>query len=134
VVEMQPQLIPGADPDLVQAYRSKIAKEQAGKDLAFDPERQHAIRAEVTDIISGLDRQLELHADPWVCGTAFTLADLVWGISLYRMQWLGLASLWAEMPRIIDYCGRVYRRPSIWEDVIRWPSPMPPSPHTADIQ
>ncbi len=85
------------------------------------------------DIIDNFDQQLESMADPWICGPEFTLADVVWGISLYRLHWLGLAYLWKELPRVREYIDRIYHRPSIWEDVINFPSPMPPSPHTVDI-
>ncbi len=121
------------DVELVRAYESKIAKEQAGKALAFDADRQRAISAEVEDLIGDLDAQLAAHADPWICGSEYTLADLVWGISLYRMHWLGRADLWKDLPRVMDYAQRAYRRPSVWDDVIHWPSPMPPSPHTLDL-
>ncbi len=121
------------DETLVAAYRSKIAKEQAGKALAFDPERQRRIRATIQDLIEDLDQQLGASADPWLCGATFSMADVVWAISLYRMQWLGLADLWADKPRIKDYAALVYQRPSIRSQVIDYPSPMPPSPHTRGV-
>lgn len=122
------------DTQLVAAYRSKISKETAGKKLAHDANVQNAVREEVQGIIDTLDKQLEAKADPWICGSEFTLADLVWAISLYRLQWLGLAYQWENLPRVLEYADRVYHRPSIWEDVINFPSPMPESPHTADIK
>jgi glutathione S-transferase len=121
------------DEQLVAAYRSKIAKERAGKALAFDVDRQRAVRAQVQGIIDDLDAQLEAGAGPWLCGVDYSLADTVWGISLYRLHWLGLASLWAGKPRVKEYTARAYKRPSVWEQVITFPSPMPPSPHTADV-
>ena len=122
-----------ADAGLVAAYRSKIAKELAGKKLAREDSVQYAVRAEMKDIIGNLDRQLAATAEPWVCGSEFTLADVVWGVSLYRLHWLGLAYLWNDLPRVREYTVQVYNRPSIREAVINYPSPMPPSPHTADI-
>ena len=121
------------DAALVAAYQSKIAKEQAGKNLAHDNDFQRAIRVEVKQIIDNLDRQLEATGGPWVCGAEFSLADVVWGVSLYRLHWLGLAYLWKDLPRVQGYTDRIYHRPSIREEVINYPSPMPPSPHTADI-
>lgn len=121
------------DPALLAAYRAKALKEQAGKTLAFDAERQRAIRVTVQRLVEGLDRQLETSDGEWVCGEHFTFADIVWGISLYRMHWLGLAPLWDGLPRICSYERRVYERPSLREQVIDYPSPMPPSPHTADL-
>ena len=70
------------DAALVAAYQSKIAKELAGKNLARDNDFQRAIRVEMKDIVDSLDRQLEAMGGPWVCGAEFTLADVVWGVSL----------------------------------------------------
>lgn len=121
------------DEALVAAYCSKIAKEKTGKGFARDPERQRAFRAEGADIIRGLDAQLRDHAAPWICGRQFTLADAVWGVSLYRLLWLGLGGFWAQLPRVREYAQRLYERPSINADVIHWPSPMLPSPHTVGV-
>jgi glutathione S-transferase len=121
------------DEQLVAAYRSKIAKERAGKALAFDPERQRAVRSRAQRVIEEFDARLGARGAPWLCGADYTLADAVWGISLYRMHWLGLATLWSHMPRVGEYAARAYKRPSVAEQVIHYPSPMPPSPHTADI-
>lgn len=121
------------DAALVRAYEAKIAKELAGKAQQHDPAVQRAYRQEFADLVRGLEAQLATHDGEWVCGADFTLADVVWGVSLYRIHWLGYASLWAELPRVQAYTRRVYRRPSIRNDVIGWPSPMPPSPHAADI-
>ncbi len=122
------------DEELVAAYRSKIAKERAGKALAFDPERQREVRKQAQGIVEAFDARLGTSGAAWLCGADYTLADAVWGISLYRMHWLGLASLWSQKPRVGEYAARAYKRPSIAEQVIHYPSPMPPSPHTGDIQ
>ncbi len=121
------------DAALVRAYEAKIAKELAGKAQQHDPGIQRRYRQEFVDLIHGLDAQLARRNDTWLCGPDFTLADVVWGVSLYRIHWLGYASLWGDLPRVRGYAQRLYHRPSIWNDVIHWPSPMPPSPHTADI-
>jgi glutathione S-transferase len=122
------------DAEVVEAYRGKISKEKAGKLLANDAATQYAIRAEAQEIINGLDKQLAAHANPWVCGSTFTMADLTWAVNLYRMQWLGVGSLWKNLPRVQEYARLLYKRPSIWNAVIKFPSPMPESPHTGDIE
>jgi 2,5-dichlorohydroquinone reductive dechlorinase len=81
--------------------------------------------------VDDLAAHLEAGYGPWLCGTDYTLADIVWSISLYRLQWLGLASLWAGKPQVQDYAMRGYRRPSVSEQVIHFPTPMPP--HTAEV-
>ena len=58
------------------AYRSKIAKEQASKALAFDPQRQRGVRNIVQTLIDNLDVQLGEAPDPWVCGSEFSFADI----------------------------------------------------------
>ncbi len=134
-VEALEQLIAanGHDPRVVEAYRAKISKEQGGKKLQHDAGFQNVIRTRTQDIINGLNEQLSGHEGPWVCGSALTLADLTWGVSLYRMHWLGLSLLWKNLPRVEEYTRRLYQRPSLRNAVIRFPSPMPESPHTADV-
>ncbi len=121
------------DPELVRAYRAKIAKEMAGKRIQKDPAVMEGIIKEFETIVAALDAELEQSQGPWVVGSEFTLADCLWGVSLYRVEWLGHASLWADRPRVQDYASRLYERPSIRSAVIDWPSSMPDSPHTRDI-
>ncbi len=121
------------DAEVVEAYHAKISKEQGGKNLQHDAGFQNTTRIQTQDIINGLDEQLSSHEYAWVCGSEFTMADLCWGVSLYRMHWQGLASLWQDLPRVHEYTRGLYQRPSLWNAVIRFPSPMPESPHTADV-
>ena len=121
------------DPDLARAYRAKIAKEMAGKKLQKDPACMAGILREFAQSIAALDAQLAKHDGPWVCGARFTMGDSIWGVSLYRIQWLGHADLWNGYPRVDAYARRLYERPSLRSAVIEWPSDMPPSPHTAEV-
>ena len=122
------------DEELVNAYRSKLSKEQGGKSFAHDDNEQREVRIFVQGIINGLDQQLAANGSLWVCGETYTMADLTWGINLHRMQWLGMAFLWKDLPRVEKYAHRLYKRPSLWNAVIRFPSPMPKSPHTLDLE
>ena len=121
------------DSELVAAYTHKISKELGGKAVAHDATMQRTIRAELQNLVEALSAHLTAHAEPWVCGSAFTLADVFWGVSLYRLQWLGLAPLWSRFPRVEAYSRLLYQRPSLRAAVIEWPSPMPASPHTAEV-
>jgi glutathione S-transferase len=121
------------DSQLVAAYKAKIAREEGGKKLQYDHAFLGQIMKEFEGIIAGLDSQLASHGGPWVCGENFTLADCVWGTSLFRIHWGGHAFLWDDRPRLRDYAFRCYARPSLQEGTLNWPSPAPPSPHTADI-
>ena len=121
------------DPELVRVYETKIIKEMAGKKLQKDPDYMAQILDEFRALISGLDDQLASQEDGFVCGPNFTLADAMWAISLYRIQWLGHAHLWADHTRVRDYAYRMYQRPAFRKAIIEWPYPMPGSPHTADV-
>jgi len=74
------------DVDLVSAYQSKISKERAGKSLAFDADRQRAVRTEFLDMVNELDVELAANPGPWICGADYTFAHAVWGITLYRVH------------------------------------------------
>lgn len=121
------------DPEVVDAYRAKISKEQGGKDLQRDNGFQKKTRGVAQDIINNLNSQLSEKNAEWICGSAYTLADVCWGVNLYRLQWLGLASMWDDLPAVKNYALRLYKRPSLWNAVIRFLSPMPESPHTTEV-
>ena len=74
-----------------------------------------------------------MSSGPWFFGATFTMADCLWAISLYRMQWLGHAPLWSDYPLVEEYAHRAYLRPSMKKTMIEWPNPMPPSPHTINV-
>ena len=121
------------DKVLVKAYQAKLNREAGGGKVQRDPIFLAGIKREFEEIIGKLNTQLEHVKGPWVCGADFTLADAVWGVNLFRMHWLGHAYLWDDYPMVREYAYRTYRRPSIWEDTINWPAPVPPSPHTEDV-
>ena len=123
----------GADPELVRAYRAKIAKEMAGKQIQKDATAMEEIREELAETIAALDKQLSSQSGPWVCGSRFTMGDCVWGVSLYRIQWLGHGYLWRDTARVRAYAERLYERPSLRSAVIEWPSNMPRSPHVPPL-
>jgi glutathione S-transferase len=121
------------DVELVRAYQAKIDRESGGGKVQRDQVFLAGIKREFQEIIENLNTQLASTDGPWVCGEDFTLADAVWGVNLFRMQWLGHGGLWADFPRVKEYAYRAYQRPSIWNDTINWPAPVPPSPHTEDV-
>ena len=131
---LENNLVTNADDDgLVRAYRAKISKEKAGKMLALNPECQRAVHKEFEHIVAKLEIKLNRTGGTWFFGETYTFADVVWGITLYRMQWLGLADFWATLPRVGEYAMRAYSRPSMWHSVIQWPH-QPPSPHVETVQ
>ena len=121
------------DAELVRTYRAKIEKEMKGKTLYKNQEYLSGILKEFEELIRNLDLDLEKSSGPWICGDQYTMADVLWTVSLYRIHWLGHKGLWKDKPRVAEYAMRLYKRPSTQSAIIQFPNPMPPSPHTVDI-
>ncbi|NOV19685.1 glutathione S-transferase family protein [Ensifer adhaerens] len=120
------------DSELAAAYQAKIAKEAGGRDLRRDPGFQIKLRDTTRKILLGLDADLRQNQYDWLCAPHLTLADLFWGVSLVRLKYLGLASLWGDLPTIDAYLERLLELPSIQSEVLASTiSSMPPSDHLA---
>lgn len=123
---------------LVAAYDAKIAKEEAGKIYVLTPDRMREAVVETLAIVAELDDRL---ADRriWICGDAFTLADVFWAVSLFRLKWIGMTFAWAgqhvlndaERPLVAAYGSRLFERPAFRAAAIDWPR-MPRSEYVAD--
>jgi 2,5-dichlorohydroquinone reductive dechlorinase len=121
------------DPTMVSAYEHKILKESAAKEHVNTEAKMRSSVQEFKDIVGALESDLARTGGEWLIGDRFTLADVVWAVSLFRMQWLGLGYIWATndkilLPRVTDYCKRLFVRPSFQDAVVHWPG-NPPSPH-----
>lgn len=116
------------EPELRAAYDAKITKEEAGKHHVLSPERMRASIAEMLAIVAALEDRIG-DGRPWVCGDAFTLADVFWAVSLFRMKWLGMGFAWAgghalnptALPHVAAYGARLFERPRFRAAVIDWP-------------
>lgn len=125
-------------PRLTGAYDAKIQKEAAARHYVRTPEMMRAATTEIVEIVAALAGRL---ADDrtWICGDEFTLADIMWAVSLWRLKWLGMAFTWegnhALNPelhtRVADYAKRLFERPSFQEGVIHWPG-NPPSEYVSE--
>lgn len=111
--------INASDADLVAAYRAKISKEQGGKAVCHDAGFQRSTRQHVMDLLRELERTLAGRAAPWITGPSFSLADVMWGVNLTRLAYLGLASMWDELPAVSRYMGTLLKRPSLREEVVQ---------------
>lgn len=49
---------------------------------------------------------------PWIIGDMFTLADVGLVPTVVRMEDIGLAPLWSDLPRVKDWYRRIQQRPS----------------------
>lgn len=106
------------DPELVAAYRAKVAKETGGKRVRYDGEFQESLRASTREILFRLDADLRETPYNWLCAINVTLADIFWAVSLVRLRYLGLASLWRDLPAIDAYLERLLGLAAIQDEVI----------------
>ncbi len=121
------------DATLVGAYHSKIVKEAAAKSFVATPDMMRSAASETVRIVGELDGRLE-DGRQWVCGEQFTLADVFWAVSLFRLKWLGMDFCWKGGHRLNDaprsnverYAERLFERESFRTAVIEWPT-NPPS-------
>jgi len=57
-----------------------------------------------------MERSLE--PSPWLCGEHYTLADVSITPTIVRMEDLGLNDMWAELPRMAAWFGRIKSKPN----------------------
>jgi len=78
--------------------------------------------------VAELDEQLRrgpFSREAWLCGASFSLADIEWGVVLYRFRALGLApALWSEHSKVAHYAARLFARPSFRSGVVAWHNPL----------
>ncbi|MGO4763258.1 glutathione S-transferase family protein [Cupriavidus sp. 2KB_3] len=116
------------DAALVAAYRAKIAKERGGKSVRHDAAFQRAARLHVASLLEDLERALSMSSETYLKGGPFTLGDVLWGVNLVRMAYLGLGLLWEDLPNVSRYVDLLARRPSLCKEAIQATlGAMPPS-------
>ena len=118
------------DAELVAAYQAKIVKESGGRQVCHHPEFQRQARSKVAVLLNDLNDAVEGAAqEHWLCGAEFTLADLVWGVNLIRLSYLGLDELWQELPGVDRYFHNLVHRPSLQQEALA--SSVRSLPHSA---
>lgn len=120
------------EPDLVAAYDAKIQKEVSAKGFIYDEASMVDAHRRMGEHVAALETQLSSHDGRWAMGAEYTMADIMWSVSMFRMKWLGLGHHW-ETPgantRVADYVERAFTRPSFQSAVIDYPMSTPPSQH-----
>ena len=109
--------------DLIPAYSAKIEKERAAAAFIQNGQNMRDVHVAFADHVGALEAQLSQHDGPWTFGEAYTLADVMWTVSLYRLILLGLEGLWSEdsgNARVADYIKRAPNRRSFQEAVVDW--------------
>lgn len=124
-----------SDPAVLAAYKAKIKKEDAAGEFVIDADGMRETHRKMSEHVDALEAQLLTHTADWVCGDQFTMADIMWTASMWRLQWLGFGDLWkgdGERPRLNAYLDRAFQRPSFRSAVVNWPGAHAPSPHVAE--
>ncbi len=115
-------------PKLTAAYDAKIRKEAAARQYIRSPDLMRKATAEVLSAIANLEETLE-DKKLWLMGDSFTLADVMWAVTLFRLQWLGMGFTWQgghalngqRHDRVAAYAKRLFARPSVRMAIIDWP-------------
>ena len=117
-----------SDAQLVAAFDAKIAKESAARTFVATADMMRDAVCEINRIVASLDGRIQ-DRRTWVCGDAFTMADIMWAVSLFRLKWLGMGFCWqgahalnnTPRPQVAAYAKRLFDRPSFRDAVIHWP-------------
>ncbi len=124
------------DEALQAAYVAKKKKEAAAAEFIGTADSMGTIVGQMKEGVVALEERLEKHGGDFACGDRFTLADVVWGASLFRMKWIGIGHLFApdsECPRVARYSERIFERPACQQTVIWWLGAHAPSPHIPEM-
>jgi 2,5-dichlorohydroquinone reductive dechlorinase len=123
--ELQAATVKGESNAMDAAYAAKIAKEKAGSAFVASPAKmRHSVKT-VDGLIGSLNDTLAQTNGRWIFGDRYTLADVFWGVSLFRLEYLGYGALFrgrAEHAAVGHYADRLYARPAISAAVPHWPS------------
>ena len=95
-----------ADGRLRKEFYQRMTKDGFGeKDIgnACDQIRQTCER---------MQQAIEETGGPWILGEQFTLVDIVVAPAIDRMDDLGYANLWADLPRVVEWFDNLRARPS----------------------
>ncbi|MDA9915611.1 glutathione S-transferase family protein [Luminiphilus sp.] len=112
------------DETLKVAYEKKRAVIEATHGAIATPSQLAAIVESTKAELSDLEQQLSegpFDSGGWLVSDALSLADIQWGVVLYRLRWLGLEPLlWKGESRITSYADRVIARESFQRGIIQW--------------
>ena len=112
------------DETLKHAYEKKRAVTEATQEAIVTPGQLAAIVESTKAELSDLEQQLgegPFDSGGWLASDALSLADIQWGVVLYRLRWLGLEPLlWKGESRITSYADRVIARESFQRGIIQW--------------
>ena len=112
------------DPQLTAAYEAKLEKEKAAEGFVVSNTAMQDAVVLAEKLIIDLDEKLKTSKGDWLFDDRFTLADLVWGVSLLRLDYLGKSGFWdgeTQRPRVKSYYEKLATRPCLINAVLDWP-------------
>ena len=109
---------------LHDAYKSKLNIVENTLTIIQTPTRLNALYDTADSILIELETQLlsgPFNANGWLVSNKFSLADIAWGVVLYRLQKLGLEPLlWGNRTTVSQYCEKLFARESFKTGVMDW--------------
>ncbi|NEQ40973.1 MAG: glutathione S-transferase family protein [Okeania sp. SIO3I5] len=118
----------GENAELDAAYAAKISKESAASAFVTNPDRMRTTIANTDQLVGELGKILAASGGTWCFGDRFTLADIFWIVTLFRLEFLGYGWLWQERSdraHISRYAEAGYARNSMKYAVRHWPGSCP---------
>ena len=112
------------DETLKLAYEKKREVIGATHGAIVTPSQLAAIVESTKTQLRDLEQQLSegpYDSGGWLASEVFSVADIQWGVVLYRLRWLGLEPLlWKGESRITAYADSVITRESFQRGIIKW--------------
>ena len=109
---------------LYEAYKSKLNIVENTLNIIQTPTRMNALYDSADSILMELETQLmsgPFKENGWLASKRFSLADIVWGVVLYRLKKLGLEPLlWSDKTIIGQYCEKLFARESFKRGILDW--------------
>ena len=109
---------------LCDAYKSKLNIVENTLKTIQTPTRMNALFDSADSILMELETQLlsgPFKENGWLASKKFSLADIAWGVALYRLGKLGLEPLlWSNKTIIGQYCEKLFARESFKRGILDW--------------
>ncbi|KAA1002473.1 hypothetical protein FVF58_37560 [Paraburkholderia panacisoli] len=112
-------IVDAGDAGVVAACRTRIAKKLGGIAVRRDAAFQRTARHHVEGVLTALDRTPGSAPAPYLAGCAFALGDVLWGVNLVRLAYLGLTSRCDDLPNVARYFDAPVKRHSLCTETVR---------------
>jgi glutathione S-transferase len=114
-VQIKQRLLPQlmqAHPELRSQYEAKFKDVEQWNSIIQDRQEIASINRKIEPMLTQLEAQLT--QTKWLCGTTYSLADVVWTAVLNRLEELKFNYLWTDnmRPALSAYLDRLKARPS----------------------